>query len=452
MPSNPNLVLPKLNVREAPALEYRSSYWYHSNDPDWAARTFQNHDMDSLEGERGGSVRYAGFVHTYYELVPPKEQFAAHPEWYSLINGKRTADNAQLCTTNPELRAFVLDQVKRKLRANPTATIVSVSQNDCFNPCQCDRCRALVKEQGSESALVLDLANYVADGIKDEFPNVAVDTLAYQWSRHATHSMRPRPNVIVRLCSIECDFGQPLDAPKNAAFAKDVLDWSRLTNRLYVWDYVTNFANYLQPIPNESVLGPNMKFLHDHGMRGMFEEGDYNSNGGAGSELKGWLLAQLMWDPNGDDKALMDEFASGYYGAAGPEIKAYWRDIDALGAATSVNIYQDANAPFLTYSLLKHAEAHFEAAEAKVANDPDKLWRVKISHLPVQYVYLRRWDELKKAAAEHDDPWPFAGSRQDLARQWQAIAEAPGPKGWNPVTAISESGYSVDEFVKSITR
>jgi hypothetical protein len=47
------------------------------------------------------------------------------------------------------------------------------------------------------------LSNAVADAIKDEYPNVAIDTFAYQYTRKPPAHVVPRPNVIVRLCSIE---------------------------------------------------------------------------------------------------------------------------------------------------------------------------------------------------------------------------------------------------------
>lgn len=450
VPHRPSLTLPKLNIHARPALEYRAPYWRSSFDPDWAVRNGSNYASDAMKGIHGGGVEYAGFVHTYYPLVPPDPNFKLHPEWFSLIDGKRTADNAQLCTTDPGLRAFVLDQVRNELKAHPEARIVSVSQNDCFNPCQCDRCRALVKAQGSESALVLDLANYVADGVATEFPKVAVDTLAYQWSRHAPTSMKPRPNVIVRLCSIECDFGQPLDSDKNASFRNDVLAWSKLTDRLYVWDYVTNFANYVQPMPDEAVLGPNLRFLAGHGVKGIFEEGDYTSNGGAMSELKAWVLAQLLWEPNADAKALTREFLLGYYGTAAKPIDSYLQLIDREAAKSSVTFAQGSDAPYLTYPVLRDSERLWQQAEATVAADPEKLWRVRQGHQAVRYVFLRRWDEFRAAAQKAGDPWLLPETRHEAAQEWLAVVTGPGPAGWSPMTAIDEGGTTPADFVKSI--
>ena len=45
----------------------------------------------------------------------------------------------------------------------------------------------------------------------------------------------PRKNVIIRLCSIECNFAAPLTDPSNAPFQKDMDNWAAISNRTYVW-------------------------------------------------------------------------------------------------------------------------------------------------------------------------------------------------------------------------
>lgn len=323
VPKNPDLRFGAMEWSERPAFEYRDPYWFHAFDADWAARNYNNGFNTRVDEARGGKTLYEGFVHTYSGLVPPEKYFGPHPEWFSEIDGYRRWQDAQLCTTNPQLRDFVVEQVRQRLRANPKATIISVSQNDCYNPCRCAVCRALSEREGSDAALVLDLANYVADHIRDEFPKVAVDTLAYQWSRHPTRTMRPRPNVIVRLCSIECNFAEPLYAPANQAFADDIRGWNRLTQRLYIWDYCTNFAHYLHPQPDYFSLGKSVKWFADNGVKGVFEEGAYQSMGADMAELKAWVTAQLLWNPKLDSEKLVDEFLAGYYGPAAPPIREY---------------------------------------------------------------------------------------------------------------------------------
>jgi len=173
-----------------------------------------------------------------------------------LVNGARSTNQAQLCLSNPQLRDFVVERVKQWLRESPDATIVSVSQNDCFGACECAECRKAAETDGSPAGPLLEFVNYIAEKIEPDFPNVAVDTLAYQYTRKPPRTPRPRPNVIVRLCSIEANFRQPLDSPSNAAFADDLRAWAERADRLYVWDYVTDFPNYVQPHPNWFNPGP----------------------------------------------------------------------------------------------------------------------------------------------------------------------------------------------------
>ena len=75
---------------------------------------------------------------------------------------------------------------------------------------------------------LLRAVNGVADAVLAEFPDVMVDTLAYHYTRTAPNVTVPRRNVVVRLCSIECNFAQPFSHPSNQAFMKDLSAWSAL--------------------------------------------------------------------------------------------------------------------------------------------------------------------------------------------------------------------------------
>lgn len=441
IPSNPKLVIPKLDRREKPAFESRDPYWRHAIDGAWARHNYSNSQFAQIDDEHGGKLRYQGFVHTFYGFVPPS-MIDVHPEWFSLINGKRVNRDAQLCTTNPELRDHIVAEVRKLLRENPGVNILSISQNDCYNPCQCDKCQALARAEGSESAPVLALANYVAEKIEKDYPNVAIDTLAYQYTRHAPKTMRPRANVIVRLCSIECNFAKPLDDVSNQSFANDIKDWSRLTNRLYIWDYVTDFPHYIQPFPNYDVLGPNLRFFAANGVKGVFEEGAYESCGAEMAELRAWVLAQQMWNPKLDDRKLADEFLAGYYGAASKPIRRYLDLMAAKAAGSNMTIWSNTNSPFLDYGTMLAAERLWQQAETAVSMNRELLRRVRVSHLPVRYVWLRRWEEFRRLAMKNRDRWPMSDSRRKIADEWYAVAATPGPAGWTPITHLREGDAS----------
>ncbi|MGH8023147.1 MAG: DUF4838 domain-containing protein, partial [Limisphaerales bacterium] len=387
--------------------------------------------------DKGGHIIYKGFVHTSYALVPPDKWFSIHPEWFALINGRRTGHDAQLCLTNPKLRDFVVRQVEKWLREAPDANIVSVSQNDNVNPCECTNCRALDEAQGSHSGSMLAFVNYVAEKIQPEFPNVAVDTLAYQYTRKPPRTIRPRPNVIIRLCSIECNFRQPLGGPANAAFGSDIRGWAAICDRLYVWDYVTDFAHYVQPFPNWFQLGPNLRFFQTNHVRGVFEEGAYQSYGSELAEMRSWVLAQLMWNPRQDDRALIREFLNGYYGPAGKPIWQYLNLLNDASRGYNLTCGSPTDAPFLQFKTLAKAEKLWQRAELDVAGDPDLLARVRLGHLAVQYVWLARWDALRKECAASHGQWPLSASRADVAANWRSVTEGVPGKTWTKVTRLS---------------
>jgi hypothetical protein len=448
IPKKSTLRLPALAVDEKPAFEYREPFWYPAFDGDWAARNYYNGHSARLTEKHGGKILYKGFVHTFYSLVPPEQYFEKHPEWYSLIGGKRTFQRAQLCCTNPQLREFLVERVRQWLQESPEASIVSISQNDWAGACECERCRAVDEREGTPAGSVLEMVNDIAQRLEKEFPQVAWDTLAYQYTRKPTKTLKPRHNVIVRLCSIECNFAQPLEHPSNRAFAEDLLGWCQRSRRLYVWDYTTNFAHYAQPHPNYFVLGANVRFFHRNGVRGLFEQGAYHSHGAEFAELRAWVLAQLMWDPYQDDRRLIEEFLRGYYGKAAPYIKEYLERMHRSAQDFYLTCFTGNNAPFLNFETLREAERLWQQAERAVRDDPNLLWRVRQAHMPVYYAVLNNWVRLRRECLLKGEAWPFPSSRKALAAEWLSVVTGSGPPGWAPMTHVNEGGLTPQQVVE----
>ena len=273
------------------------------------------------------------------EALVPNGLYDAHPEYFSYRKdeGKRTL--AQRCLTNPDVLAITIQNARTTLLNNPNAKIISITQNDNQDYCQCDNCQAMDNALGGPSGTNIWFVNQVAEALEAEFPNVQFDTFAYQYTRSAPKNIVPRDNVIVRLCSIECCFAHPLEVcghergenmieqamEKPSSFAKDLKDWSEITNTLYVWDYTTDFREYLLPFPNFHVLSPNIQFFASHNVKGVFEQGNHTGGkSGEFGELRAYIIAKLLWNPEADVEYHMMDFMRHYYGeeAAG-YIKEY---------------------------------------------------------------------------------------------------------------------------------
>ena len=327
---------------ESPYFFSRDTYWYHILHPRRPTKMNirnalkSNHwDMPDL----GGGVTYAGpFVHSIWDLTETKHEIGFQP-----------------CLTDEAIYQTTIKNVRKRLNENPNATIISVSQNDSYPDqagCQCEKCKALDDREGTPMGSLLTFVNRIADDIKDDYPHVYVDTLAYRYTRKAPKTIRPRDNVIIRLCSIECCFCHPLedpDCPHNVAFKKDIEEWSAICNNLYIWDYTTDFLCYLGPFPNFAVLQKNVKFFKDHHVIGMFEQGNYQSLSGEFGELRGYLLAKLLWKPDmteAEYDAIMNEFLRDYYGAGWRYIREYIDVTSKKAAERHLFIYDVPNKIF----------------------------------------------------------------------------------------------------------
>ena len=350
----------------------------------------------------GGGVGYADgyFVHTFTKLLPPDRYFDEHPEYYSEIGGKRIREKTQLCLSNPDVLALVKQRVLEELRAQPNATLFSVSQDDNYNGCTCPKCRAVDEAEGSMAGSMSRFVNAVAEAVEVEFPHVVIDTLAYQYTRKPPKLTRPRHNVSVRLCSIECCFIHPLrtcrqddpDAPNidlSQPFAEDLIGWGKMCNRLYVWDYVTNFSHYWMPHPNFRVLADNVRFFAENGVKGVFEQGCAAQGGGEFTGLRSYILSRALWNPDLDEKLLMEEYLTGVYGQAGPVLMRYLDTVyqAANEAGRHLYCFNHPDKPWHTMELVKTCEKLFDEAERKADND-EILLRVRRQRLAVRYLKI----------------------------------------------------------------
>ena len=451
------LTVPPLDEVRIPVFEYRDTYLWEACDGDWAARNGFNRNgrRDTLGPRRGGRIEWVPrmFAHTFEKLVPPDTYFDAHPEYFALVGGKRLKERSQLCCTNVDVARIASETVLRAFRENPGANVVSVSQNDWNNACECPDCTALAEREGTQMAPVLLLVNRVAEAVEKEFPGRLVDTLAYQWSRRAPKTMRPRPNVVIRLCTIECCFSHPLrtcTSPRNREFVRDLEEWSRAADRLWIWNYCTSFAHFFIPFPDLWSRADNFRLFAEQGVKGVFQQDVYTTPNGELSALSGYLNARLLRDPSLDADEVIGEFLEGVYGPAERQIGAYLDMLHEAVACDTVHLglWQGPDAGYLTDGVLARADSLWEEAENTVRDFPEVLDRVRVARLPVDYAIICR-DRLRGGALlVNQEKLRLEVNPAFLARvdRFCGVAERAG------VTQLREYDLTVREFREDIEK
>ena len=312
-----------------PPLSFRWSYYRENAEhPEFAARLRVN--TVTSDKRLGGKTGQTLINHSFHWLVPFSQYGADHPEYYALVDGARDTrthgGGPQLCITNPEVIEIAAASAIKYLNDHPDAKNVSVSQADTNAYCRCDQCEALNQREGSPMGSQLTFVNAVAERIEKAHPNAKVGTLAYWYTRKPPETIRPRHNVQIQLCSIECCTLHPIDDPnceKNRAFCQDMDEWGKICDDLWVWNYNTNFRAYDLPFPNLRVIGPNVRYFLRNNTKGLFMQANGNGLTGELCDLRNYIIGRTIWNPDLDDRGLCEEFVRLHYKSAAQPILDY---------------------------------------------------------------------------------------------------------------------------------
>ena len=399
-PENSTLTVPAdIDIKYTPFFEYTETDTASSRDIEFSlANGLIGGAYRDFTAEQGAAVEYLGrFCHTMTTFFCKSETyFDEHPEYFALRNGKRTPN--QLCLTNEKVKDIVTAEVLELLESehNPDADIqiASLTQHDNFDYCQCNNCKAIDDENGSQSGTMITFVNEIARRVKEHgYDNVVFDTFAYQYTRKAPTKVVPREDVIVRLCSIEGCFGHTLDDPKceqNVDFMNDLRKWGKICNRIYIWDYVHNYANTLCIFPNFGVLQRNIQIFYENNAKGLYEEGNYyiDNSDAEFAEMRTYLLSKLMQNPYLDYEAEMDGYLNGVYGPGGCYIREFI-DIITEHAVTDskhLSIYQSAENTLynMTDEDVEKCNELWEKAKT-VAEDDEQLQQIRRTELSWRY-------------------------------------------------------------------
>jgi hypothetical protein len=418
IPPQKTIAVGALKIHQKPSFEYREPFYGEALVyPEWIVRNRVNGANCRLDDAMGGKVRYGTFVHTMFTLVPPDQYFDPHPEYFALVKGQRVR-HTQLCLTQPEVLSIAIAGVKQWIRDHPDADIFSVSQMDNVGgACQCEKCRQVKEEEGAESGPILRFVNAVAQAISKEYPHVLIDTLAYNYSQKPPRHVKPRPNVRVRLCIPWGCKAHRLGSVCNQEAYEDLHAWSKITNQLYVWDYNTEFNDYMLLHPSLNYTKTVFEVFKKTGVIGNFMQGSYQSPGGALAEMKAYLCARLMWDHQQDPDQVLQEYLEGVYGKSAPIIKDWIELIHSPfqedTTEKTLGIYDRPQAAYLTQEILDQADELLERAFAVSADEPVALEEIGKIRMWVDYTRIAR---IKLAGDVRGGNYTYGVSDQDLDR------------------------------------
>ena len=436
LPATKEITIPgRIHDEHKPPFIYREVYYPASHDAEYLEWN-QLQQLEDLWGLWG---------HSYNKLVPAQTYFKTHPEYYSLVKGKRQP--SQLCLSNEDVFKIVVSDLKKRMATNPDAIYWSVSPNDDIGNCECDKCRATDNEYGGPAGSLIKFVNRIAA----VFPDQKITTLAYGYTHGAPKKLKPAQNVYVFLSDIDAFRDKPLaDEGSAATFRNDLKAWGALTPNLFVWDYVTEFTNYLAPFPNFYTLQPNMRFLKDNGIKGVFAQGSGDTYS-EWAELRSYVIAKLLEDDKADVKQLISSFLKEYYGNAAKYLQQY---IDLLqekmiASKRKLDIYGNPVNEWKSYlspDLLDQYSAIFDKAEGAVEDNALLADRVMRARLPMEYTVFQqaRFFGIEKFGIfvkDNSGKWIVKPKFADKVAAFVANCKKAG------VIELSEGGLNPDKYM-----
>ena len=381
-------------------------------------------------------------VHTFHRFMPYDVFYEKNPEYYALRNGKRLP--TQLCLTNNAVLEIVKDSVRSFFKSSPISDVISVSQDDNTQYCQCENCSKIDNNEGSPAGSLIHFVNEIAK----DFPDKTISTLAYQYTRKPPKT-KPLENVLITLCSIECDRGIPIDEGCKD-FSSDLKGWSILTDNIRIWDYTTQFTNFLAPFPNWGTIRPNINLFVENNAKWIFEQ--HSRNDSELFELRSYVMAKLLWDPSLNFNTLIKDFNDKYYGDGGKYITEYISKIQSQIDNTSffLFLYGDPSQgfdSFLSPQNLSNYDKLFNKALSKVDYNSNYFKRILRSKISIDYaileLYRKNFSDLYKLTFYENSLKKINPELIERLNNFRDVCSE------NNITYMKEMGFTVTDYVSN---
>ena len=288
VPRNSSLTIERLDRSGKPRFAYRDIYLVGGQGAaEFSARSRLSQNIPKY----GGQILFGGpgNCHTMYSFLGKSDEvrklYQNHPDWFPLMDGVRKLDSihqdggaqTQLCLSNPELRKFFVERIRGFIKEDKEKAarqgiqppmFYAIDQNDCYDGfCKCDKCMEIVKREEAISGLALEFTNYIAESLKNE-TNATFLMMAEHVLEQPPRLMKALPNVGLRLCDTTSNTIYPWTHSDNTRHRANIDGWSKITNRIVIWDYSIHyggeFAGINLPFPNERTFAPDLQYLAGH--------------------------------------------------------------------------------------------------------------------------------------------------------------------------------------------
>lgn len=408
---------------------------------------------------RLSNVPFLGGGEPFTNVAVPDSLFAEHPEYFTLIDGKRVPGRypARRCYSNPGVRKLFVDYAVRFSDYGGSVALQLTDKTGGW--CECEACRAYgTGDDGKWTSynLAHRFMSEAAADILAQRPDADVIVDAYlQWRELPKLKINTDARVKCVFAPHQRCYVHSLDDPTadcNRHFNRLYKGWRKLYPRNGIFDYYCySFTEYS---PVEYVFAEDMKYYHSCGLDHFVED---TSNGSIVQPypLNNWqfyyVFSKMIWDPSLDVEKELAKAYRRYYGKAAEPMIRYHAFRRRLWESAPGHSFMGCR-PRQGYCLqpegaFERLDAYLTAAAALAKGDKDVESRVARDRACLEGIWAKRWNDIKDRF-RGQGVVPFGAL--DPSRPVK-IDGSLDEKGWTDIAFLSGFRTSVGSAPKAQT-
>ncbi|WP_308952061.1 DUF4838 domain-containing protein [Thalassobacterium maritimum] len=354
--------------------------------PAFVQRRFYPVNTDFARRNRLNSVY--SFNHNLAKVFN-RELFDSQPELFAMVNGYRKPPRGSGGTDRqPDFTQAAAVEVAaqaalRHFEAKPESHSFSLSINDNVLFDTSERTEAIVsplryfRGRPDYTDLVFGFMNRVAERVFDQAgawqtpsgEDRYLTALSYYWTEPAP-SIPIHPRVMPVLTSDRAQWHDPDYRQQDRALIRAWVDSG--AERVATWDYYFG-APYPYPRQFNQWIAESLQYMAGEGIDVFFSQlPSFWGLDGA----KAWFSSELLWDPQQDASALLDEYYDNFFGPASQPMRAFYQTAEEYrnqheGQADWIKLYKDeASIALFTPAILQEMRGYVQSAAelARAAN------------------------------------------------------------------------------------
>lgn len=400
---------------------YRSIYSSSMADPDRIAINADMH-VDYDWGLWGHNLRKV-----FADSGIPEDAMA-------LVDGKRNKE--QFCFSSEKLydaiSCYIVDSYGYGDDGNKGW--FAIMPDDNMLACMCEKCRKKGNTPTSASPSVASLIRRLAS----DFPFHMFYASAYNTTREIPAVKFPEnAGVIISAIDLPLDASADLSL-KYAKWSGNIKEWSKVTDKVIVWDYMKNFDDYLTPFPCLSAVRNRLQFYRRIGVYGVF----FNGSGDDFStfdDLQTYVISSLMKDSGLDIYSLIEKYLQKYYPSCSEIIYEYYSSLERKisGKGKLLDFYSGIDYALDTF--LDAADfVSFYYELDKVSKNTDGMERKRLNSL-LTALNFTQLEIIRSGRAD----------QAETKRYKEYISLLEGATAFDNMKNFRETGGSISAYIKN---